>query len=116
VSTITNYTSSSITSLAHAILTGFGCNDSEATIVAEHLVDANLTGHDSHGIGMLPLYGEQLRDGNLIANQSPLLHDSIGAISIVDARRGFGHRMALLALEHAMKTIPEPWLCVYSHG
>lgn len=102
-----NYTSTSITALAQAILTGFGCNDSEATIVAEHLTDANLTGHDSHGIGMLPLYGAQLRDGNLVANQTPTLHDPIGAISIVDAQRGFGHRMALLALDHAMKTIPE---------
>jgi uncharacterized oxidoreductase len=107
VSTLSNYTSTSITALAHAILTGFGCNDSEATIVAEHLTDANLTGHDSHGIGMLPLYGDQLRDGNLIANQTPLFHDPIGAISIVDAQRGFGHRMALLALDHAMQTIPE---------
>jgi uncharacterized oxidoreductase len=107
VSTLLNYTSTSITALAHAILKGFGCNENEATIVAAHLTDANLTGHDSHGIGMLPLYGDQLRDGNLIANQTPVLHDPIGAISIVDAQRGFGHRMTLLALDHAMQTIPE---------
>lgn len=107
MSSQSNYTSTSITALANAILTGFGCHEIEASIVAEHLVDANLTGHDSHGIGMLPLYGAQLSDGNLVANQTPILHDPIGAISIVDAQRGFGHRMALLALDHAMKTIPE---------
>lgn len=107
MSTISNYSSTSITALAHAILTGFGCNDGEASIVAAHLADANLTGHDSHGIGMLPLYGNQLRDGNLVANQTPILHEPIGAISIVDAQRGFGHRMALLALDHAMQTVPE---------
>lgn len=107
MSTHSNYTSTSITALAHAILTGFGCNENEASIVAEHLTDANLSGHDSHGIGMLPLYGDQLRDGNLVANQTPIFHDPVGAISIVDAQRGFGHRMALLALDHAMQTIPD---------
>lgn len=101
------YTSQSIKRFAREVLKGFGCDESEADIVASHLVDANLTGHDSHGIGMLPLYGEQVLDGNLIPNQQPLLHQPLGAISVVDARRGFGHRMALLALDHAMQCVPE---------
>jgi len=85
----------------------FGCSENEADIVADHLVLANLTGHDSHGIGMLPMYGGQVRDGNLIPNQTPIFHEPVGAISIVDAQRGFGHRMTLLALDHAMKSIDE---------
>lgn len=107
MSTTTHYTSSSIYAFAYAVLRGFGCHEHEADIVAEHLTQANLTGHDSHGIGMLPLYGDQVKDGNLVPNQTPLLHDAMGAISIVDARRGFGHHMTLLALDHAMQTIPE---------
>ena len=107
MSTTTHYTSSSITTFANAVLKGFGCNDEEAAIVAEHLTNANLTGHDSHGIGMLPMYGDQILDGNLVPNQTPVLHDPTGAISMVDAKRGFGHRMALLALDHAMQSIPE---------
>ncbi|ASJ72631.1 malate/lactate/ureidoglycolate dehydrogenase [Granulosicoccus antarcticus] len=102
-----NYTSQSVKQFATAVLKGFGCNENEADIVASHLTDANLTGHDSHGIGMLPLYGEQILDGNLVPNQEPLLHAPMGAISVVDAKRGFGHRMALLALDHAMKCVPE---------
>ncbi|MGQ7844339.1 malate/lactate/ureidoglycolate dehydrogenase [Granulosicoccus sp. 3-233] len=104
---MSNYSSQSVKAFAKAVLRGFGCNDGEAEIVASHLVDANLTGHDSHGIGMLPLYGEQILDGNLIPNQQPVLHEPVGAISIVDARRGFGHRMALEALDHAMQCVPE---------
>lgn len=107
MSPMPNYSSQSVELFAKAVLQGFGCNDSEAGIVASHLVDANLTGHDSHGIGMLPLYGEQILDGNLIPNQTPILHDPIGAISVVEARRGFGHRMSLLALDHAMRCVPE---------
>lgn len=101
------YSSESLERFAKDVLRGFGCDDNEASIVANHLVLANLTGHDSHGIGMLPMYGEQVRDGNLIPNQTPDFHDPVGAISIVDAKRGFGHRMALLALDHAMKTVDQ---------
>lgn len=107
MSQISNYSSQSVKSFASEVLTGFGCNREEAEIVASHLVDANLTGHDSHGIGMLPLYGEQILDGNLVPNQQPLLNEPVGAISVVDARRGFGHRMALMALDHAMQSVPE---------
>ncbi len=101
------YSSASLTAFANRVLAGFGCNEHEAHIVSTHLVDANLSGHDSHGIGMLPLYGEQVSDGNLVPNQTPTLYPSVGAISVVDANRGFGHHMALLALDHAMKTVPE---------
>jgi len=102
-----HYTSKSLTEFAYKVLAGFGCDQIESKIVSEHLVLANLTGHDSHGIGMLPMYGGQVRDGNLICNQTPVFHDPVGAISVVDAQCGFGHRMALLALDHAMQTIGE---------
>ncbi|MCL4152616.1 UNVERIFIED_CONTAM: hypothetical protein GTU68_033501, partial [Idotea baltica] len=84
-----------------------GCNEREAKIVSDHLIRANLTGHDSHGIGMLPMYALQVKDGNLIPNQTPVFHAPVGAISVVDAQRGFGHHMTLLALDHAMRTIDE---------
>ena len=101
------YTSDSLIEFSNKVLAGFGCNKNEADIVSQHLVLANLTGHDSHGIGMLPMYGGQVLDGNLICNQTPVLHEPVGAISVVDAKSGFGHRMALLALDHAMKTMGE---------
>lgn len=102
-----NYKSDSVAAYAHAVLRTFGCDESESSIVARHLVDANLSGHDSHGIGMLPLYGEQVLDGNLIPNQTPHMHPPTGAVCSVDAQLGFGHRIAPLALDYAMQCIPE---------
>lgn len=102
-----HYTPDSLNQFASAVLDIFGCDEAERRIVADHLVDANLTGHDSHGIGMLPLYGEQVLDGNLVPNQIPELQPAMGAIAVVDAKRGFGHRMALLALDHAMQGVDE---------
>lgn len=36
------------------LLRGFGSKPREIELVADNLIGANLTGHDSHGIGMLP--------------------------------------------------------------
>ena len=101
------YTPESLMRLANSVLAVLGCNEEESQIVADHLVQANLTGHDSHGIGMLPTYALQVFDGNMVPNQTPTLAPPVGAISVVDAHLGFGHRMALLGLDHAMQSIDE---------
>ena len=41
-------------SLARAIFVAGGSGEDEARIVSDHLVEANLRGHDSHGVGMIP--------------------------------------------------------------
>ncbi|MBO79493.1 MAG: malate dehydrogenase, partial [Gammaproteobacteria bacterium] len=42
----------SLTRTASAILEGAGAPRPHADAVAQHLVEANLKGHDSHGVGM----------------------------------------------------------------
>ncbi len=54
-----------------AIVAAGGSEPREAKIVAENLVTANLTGHDSHGVGMIPRYVESLLEGGLEVNQHP---------------------------------------------
>ena len=55
--------------LAREMLIASGSEDDEPEIVSDNLVDANLLGHDSHGIGMLPRYLEAVRAGELTVNQ-----------------------------------------------
>jgi uncharacterized oxidoreductase len=45
------------------ILRRGGSENDEAELVSKHLVDANLAGHDSHGVGMIPKYVEDLQAG-----------------------------------------------------
>ena len=40
------------------LVSGFGSDTREIQLVTENLIQANLTGHDSHGVGMLPRYTE----------------------------------------------------------
>ncbi len=84
-----------------------GSHAEEARRVAENLVMANLCGHDSHGIGMMPRYVEALQEGGLTVNQTPEVKLDGGALLLLDGRQGYGqtigHAATLLAIERAKK-------------
>ena len=50
--------------VAH-IIEQAGSAPAEAAQVADNLVMANLSGHDSHGVGMIPAYIANARSGEL---------------------------------------------------
>ena len=79
---------------ATAIFERGGSEAGEARLVADHLVDANMAGHDSHGVGMIPTYVRHL-DAGLVAPNTPaeLVRDD-GAILVFDGHRGYGCRAA----------------------
>ena len=49
--------------VVRAMCKAAGSSDYEAELVADNLVGANLAGHDSHGVGMLPWYFECAQAG-----------------------------------------------------
>jgi len=88
--------------LITAILTAAKVPEKEADIVAEHLVRANLTGHDSHGVGMLPTYLRSIKRNLLQPGLPADLKTDQGSILIFDGQRGFGQRVAREAMEQAI--------------
>jgi len=79
---------------AAAILAGAGSDAAEATLVASHLVGANLRGHDSHGVGMLPTYVSNVRLGALRPNQHAELVQDSGPIAVFSGNMGYGQVIA----------------------
>lgn len=51
-----------LTRFAEELLQSAGARAEDAACVAAHLVGANLTGHESHGVGLLPAYVRHIRD------------------------------------------------------
>lgn len=89
-----------------------GSEEGEAAEVADHLVRANLAGHDSHGVGMLPTYVRLLHDGLLVPNQTAETVLDAGALLVIEARRGYGQRMAADAVRRAIERARELGACV----
>lgn len=79
----------------------------EAELVADHLVASSLTGHDSHGVGMIPRYMASLREGELKLNLHAEVVRDAGAVLTVEGGKGFGQVVAFeamaLGIERAKK-------------
>lgn len=85
--------------VVRAIVARTGSDAREAALVADHLVDANLTGHDSHGVGMLPRYVEVFRAGDLQPNQHVSVVNDTGPMLTLDGNAGYGQVMAHESME-----------------
>jgi hydroxycarboxylate dehydrogenase B len=106
------FTPDQLRAIASLIVHRMGSDDAETAEVADHLIRANLAGHDSHGIGMLPTYVRLLKDGLLVPNQTLETVLDSGALLVLDARRGFGQRMAAEAVRRAIAHARELGACV----
>jgi uncharacterized oxidoreductase len=89
-----------------------GSEAAEAELVAGHLVDANLAGHDSHGVGLIPHYVRHLKEGLVVPNTSVKVVKDDGAFLMFDGRRGFGRRVAGEAMAAAMERCRETGVVV----
>ncbi len=77
--------------IAFDVFSAAGMPEDEARIVADHIVTANLLGHDSHGVWYISRYGEQALESHVgwdkheVLRESPLfrLVDGHGAHGIV---------------------------------
>ena len=73
-----------------SIFRAAGCAPAEAAAIANHLVDANLAGHDSHGIGMVPEYVRAIREKRMTLNGHVRVVSDTGAVLVLDAGRAAG--------------------------
>ena len=79
-----------------------GSPAAEAELVAQRLVKANLTGHDSHGVIRIPRYMGWVRDGTLRpGRQADVLHDH-GPMCLLTGHRGYGQVIATAAMQLAI--------------
>ncbi|WP_372826900.1 malate/lactate/ureidoglycolate dehydrogenase [Polaromonas sp.] len=72
------------------VLIAAGSAVEEAASVAANLVMANLSGHDSHGVGMLPRYVEAVLEGGLKPNTGIKVVLDTGSLLTLDGQRGYG--------------------------
>ena len=80
--------------IGSAIFAAAGAPDDNAHVVASSLVNANLAGHDSHGILKVPVYVDKIRKGVLKPAARPVVTRRMGAIAHVDCGWGFGQPAA----------------------
>src|SRR5947199_3655745 len=85
-----SFQSKPLTDQCAAILRAGGSSEDEARRVAANLVLANLSGHDSHGVGMVPRYIDSILEGGLRPNAHAKVNVDLNSLLALDGQRGYG--------------------------
>ena len=73
---------------------------------------ANLSGHDSHGVGMLPRYVDAVLEGGLVPNNSLRVLLDTGSLLSLDGQRGYGQVVGQQAMALGMERAKTHGSCI----
>ena len=94
------------------LVQGFGSDAEEIDLVVDNLLEANLRGHDSHGIGMLPRYADAYLEGGLKPGARPVVKLDHGALVALDGQAGFGQVVGRDAMRVAIARAQQHGSCI----
>ena len=102
------FSPASLSETTASIFAAAGMRADEACVVAELLVEANLVGHDSHGVIRIPQYLGQVEAGDIVPDAAVEIVHEAPTLAVLDAHWGFGQvamsRGVDMALEKARAT------------
>ncbi len=91
-----------------------GSRPERARQVAANLVLANLSGHDSHGVGMAPRYVDAILEGRLNPDADVAVKVDNGMLLGLDGQSGFGQVVGVQAMDLAFERVAQHGACIFS--
>ncbi|MFC3123738.1 Ldh family oxidoreductase [Pseudoroseomonas globiformis] len=85
----------------------WGMSAAHAATAARIMVETDLAGIDSHGVGMLPHYQRGFAEGRLDPRAEPAILRDTPAAALIDSRHGIGHVAAEAAMSLAIRKARE---------
>jgi uncharacterized oxidoreductase len=82
-----------------ALLRASGASEEEASAVAAGCVNANLAGHDSHGIIAIPTYIDRIKAGHIVPGAKWEIVRESPATAVIDGHWGFGFHVNAKAMQ-----------------
>ncbi len=99
-----------------SVIAAAGSSPAEARQVADNLVLANLSGHDSHGVGMTPRYVDAVLEGGLKPNTGVAVRLDTGTLLALDGQRGYGQIVGVQAIELGIERAKQHGSCIMTLG
>lgn len=93
------FTADRLKSTSRDIFVAAGARSEDARIVADALVNANLAGHDSHGVMRIPSYVRWMEKGDVNVKAEFRVVMEADAFAVIDGDWGFGQVMARKAMK-----------------
>jgi len=101
------FTAESLRDIASDLLVAAGTSLENARLIGDSLIDANLAGHDSHGILRLPRYLQAAMNGRVNPAVEPAIVSKKAATAVIDAGYGWGQTAMWLATNTAIDLAKE---------
>ena len=86
-----NVSAEQLMEIAKGLLVAAGASTEEAATVAKYNIGANLVGHDSHGIILIPTYIDRVKAGHIVPQAPWVITQETATTTVVDAHWGFGY-------------------------
>ena len=97
--------------LSRSLFEAAGATNDIAHIVSKILVNANLAGHDSHGVLRIPLYLRRVSEGLMNPAAEPTIVRESATTIVFDGHQGPGHLTAYRALQKIMQKAQTSEIC-----
>ena len=94
-----NIAADKLQEIAAQLLQGAGASEDETAIISRHSIGANLAGHDSHGIILIPTYIDRIKRGHIVPGAPFEVVKETGATLVVDGHWGFGYVVSERAMQ-----------------
>jgi LDH2 family malate/lactate/ureidoglycolate dehydrogenase len=85
--------------IAAKLLIAAGASEEEAAIVSRHSIGANLAGHDSHGIILIPTYIDRIKRGHIVPGAPMEVVQETANSTVVNGNWGFGYVVSEAVME-----------------
>src|SRR5262249_47564988 len=96
------FSAATLTTFAQSLFEAAGVPPADAAVVASSLVDANLCGHDSHGVMRIQQYIDFLRKGTFKPGVPLSVLGETAAVLVADGNWGLGQVQAYRLLDRLM--------------
>ena len=106
------YNSKNLVKFVSKIFEHAGSDNEESFIVADHLVDSNLVGHDSHGVIRVPQYLEWFDNGNINLNQKINIVKEQDTFVHIEGNSGYGQSIAMQSFNIGIDKAKKNGLCI----
>ena len=87
-----------LTRIGAALLRAAGASEEEADAVAVGCVNANLAGHDSHGVIAIPTYIDRIKAGHIVPGAKWTIVQELPTTTVIDGHWGFGFHVNAKAM------------------
>jgi LDH2 family malate/lactate/ureidoglycolate dehydrogenase len=95
-------TAEKLMEIAQGLLIAAGASAEEAAVIAKYNIGANLVGHDSHGIILIPQYIERIKVGHIVPQAPWQITQETPTTTVIDGNWGFGYYVSDRAMRYTI--------------